>query len=69
MHAIHARPFQPFEFLGRRHIRQHHEFFNQPVAIQARPRRDFLHLALIVQHHFALRQIQIQGAAPYARGQ
>ena len=69
MHAVHARLLQPLQFFGGGHVRQHHELFDQPVAIQARARRDVGHASLVVQHHLALRDVQIERAALVPRGE
>ena len=63
MHAIHRRLVQPFQFLGRGDVRQHHEFLDQPMAVEPRARRDAEHPSGVVEHHLPLRQIEIERAA------
>ncbi len=50
-----------------RDVGQHHELLDQPVAVEARARRDGGDPALLVQHHLALGQIEIERAARRAR--
>ena len=63
MNAIHHRLVAAFQLLGRGDIGQHHEFLDQPMAIESRPRRDTAHGAIVVQHHATFRQIEIERAA------
>ena len=60
---VHAGLAQPLQLLGRGDVGQHHEFLDQPVAVEARARRDLSDLAVLVQHHLALRQVEIERAA------
>ena len=63
VHAVHAGLVQPFQFLRRGDVGQDHELLDQPVAVEPRPRCDAGHLAVPVQHHLALRQVEIERAA------
>ena len=67
--AIHRRLVPPLEFLGGGDVGQHHEFLDQPVAVEARPRRDAAHHAVAVEHDVAFRQVEIERAARRARGE
>ena len=69
VHAIHHRLVQAFQFLGGGDVGEHHELLDQPMAVEPRPRRDAAHHAVAVDHHRALRQVEIERAARGAGGE
>ena len=69
VHAIHHRLVQALQFLRGRDVGQDHELLDQPVAVEARPRCDAAHDAVVVQHDPALRQVEIERAARSAGGE
>ncbi len=57
------------EFLGGGDVGEDHELLDQPMAVQPRPWRDAAHHAIAVDHHAALRQVEIERAARRSGGQ
>ena len=69
VHAIHHRLMQALQFLGGGDIGEHHELLDQPMAVETRPWRDAAHDAVAVDHHTALREVEIERAARGAGGE
>ena len=63
VHAVHAGLVQAFEFFCGGDVGEDHELLDQPVAVEPRAGRDAGYLALVVQGHLALRQVQVERAA------
>ena len=69
VHTVHRGLVALLQLLGRRHIGQHHELLDQPVAIQPRSRHHGSDTPRLVELHLALGQIEIQRAARLPRRQ
>ncbi|MPL88767.1 hypothetical protein SDC9_34794 [bioreactor metagenome] len=63
VHAVEQRPAQPFELLGRRDVRKHHEFLDQPVRVEPflEPHRG--DLAILADHDLPLGQVEVERLA------
>ena len=69
MNTVDAGLVQPLEFLCCTNVRQHHELFDEAVAVEPGAGRDGGDVALFVQHHLPLGQIEVERAARDTGGQ
>src|SRR3984893_4242767 len=57
-----------FKPLSGRHIREDHEFLDEPVRIESWRRHDGFHRTLLVEDDLAFREVEIERPALVARG-
>ncbi len=69
VHPVERGLLVPGEELRRAHVRGQHAFLDQPVRVVARRRNDARDLALVVELQRELDGIEVDGAAPFARGE